>query len=57
MRRYFVAHLQEHVFPLIGGLSPVASRFDQMPGAPCPNLGQGRHHLDQPGLHGSHLGW
>ncbi|OOK70648.1 hypothetical protein BZL30_6330 [Mycobacterium kansasii] len=47
-----VAHLQEHVFPLIGGLGPVAGRLDQMLGAPGPDLGKGGHRLHQPGLHG-----
>ncbi|EUA17738.1 hypothetical protein I545_3465 [Mycobacterium kansasii 662] len=51
-----VAHLQEHVFPLIGGLGPVAGRLDQMLGAPGPDLGKGRHSLHQSRSRGRHLG-
>lgn len=51
-----IADLQEHVFPLIGGLSPIGGRLYERFSAPCLDLGKGWHHLDQPGSHGGHLG-
>lgn len=44
----FVSHVQENVFPPVGGRGPVPGRRDEMFGVPCAYLGQGgrqlRHH-------------
>ncbi len=51
-----VAHLQEHVFSVIGGLRPVMGRRNEMLGVPVLDLRQGRQHLHRPALrHNSHL--